>query len=1166
MPMCVRNGWYRRAMTVALLATGSVSIGEVVAQTAVPNGEQQLASGPMFLMAQPKTAGSSERVWRDARDLAVLRQRVSVTFRDIPLRVALDSLGRMARLKITYSSGVIRSNAPVTLQAMDITVGAALSGLLFGAGVDVLLTPSGQAAIVKRGSIAALVGGVTGQITDAKTGASVPGVEVFLEKTRWRTTTDTAGRYSMLDVELGSYTLVTRRFGYQKKSQALVIQDDSVETIDVALEPVALALNELVTTATGKQRRRDLGNSITTIKADSILQTAPIRNLTDLLDGRVPGLSVQRTSGAPGDPARLRLRGIGSVLRGNDPVVIVDGIRVYSAQSESRSGNLTNLGDDNAFSSGGGSAATSNPRQTSMQNLSTPAPSPLDQIDPNIIETIDVFKGPSAATLYGADAANGVIVITTKRGKPGPTRWDVRFNYGRTDTPGKWPEAYFNWGHNSHTGAPLFCTLTNPSCVPDSLVRYQALNDPNATMLSTGQRTAASLTASGGSQTLTYSVTGSYSDETGLLTLPGIEAERYRARFNRDVPDWMQRPHHLENWQVSSNVTARLGATAEVTLTASLNRMEQQRSTLEQQVSALAGTYVDQVNRRYYSGGSQYLTASTKDFLSSYYTRTTSSSFNFTTGLRTNWRPRSWFETTLQTGVNVIPRSDETYLPAEMISPIDSGALILGTGRSIEGSFDWQGSVRKPMRWGLMFQTRFGANLTTRNTDQVATTGAQLVPGKSTLSGARLIKATSGAANSSVFGWYIEPTITGQRFTLSTGLRLDGGSNYGTRLSGSAGAGLLALPKLQGSWVISEEPFFPFKSFFSSLQLRGSYGQAQQQPGPQDRLRLYTRMKDVGSGTTDRLILTDLGNTELRPERATEVDVGFNAEILDSRVGLDVSLYRKMTVDALMIMGLPLSVNGGGNVYQNIGNVLNKGIDFTVNVTSIRSTTLTWSMAANYSHNSNKLVKIGSGVALNRELGIVEGYPLYGRWSRPILGYGDANGNGILEASEVQIGDSLLYMGQTMPNHTSSLSSNMSLFGGMFRITADFSYTAGGTQVDESARKNWVLSRPLIDATSPAGDRAAALAFDSTTYGLTQSIATFRFNSLSINYRAPTSITRLLRAAQMTIGVQGSNIGLHSTYRGKDPNVSAWTPGETITDTGQLPQPRTWNLSVQLIY
>ncbi len=122
-------------------------------------------------------------------------------------------------------------------------------------------------------------------------------------------TTDTAGRYRLVDVDTGTYTLTARRLGYAKQSRQVTVRAEEEDTVDVALEPAAISLNELVTTATGPQRRRDLGNAITTIKADSVMQTAPIRNLTDLLENRVPGLTVQHTSGAPGDPAKLRLRG-----------------------------------------------------------------------------------------------------------------------------------------------------------------------------------------------------------------------------------------------------------------------------------------------------------------------------------------------------------------------------------------------------------------------------------------------------------------------------------------------------------------------------------------------------------------------------------------------------------------------------------------------------------------------------------------------------------------------------------------------------------------------------------------------------------------------------------------------------------------------------------------
>src|SRR5690606_25031641 len=148
-------------------------------------------------------------------------------------------------------------------------------------------------------------------------------------------------------------------------------------------------------------------NDVTVLNVDSIVKTEPVSTVTEILEGRVPGLVVQRASGAPGDPARIRIRGVSSPRLSNDPIIIVDGVRVYSGLSDERAENL----------------ATRH-----LGSARFPAPSPLDQIDPHTIETIQVIKGPSATTLYGQDAANGVIVITTKKGKEGPPRWTASVN------------------------------------------------------------------------------------------------------------------------------------------------------------------------------------------------------------------------------------------------------------------------------------------------------------------------------------------------------------------------------------------------------------------------------------------------------------------------------------------------------------------------------------------------------------------------------------------------------------------------------------------------------------------------------------------------------------------------------------------------------------------
>lgn len=1128
--------------------------------------------GPRFLVA---TSPSSAPVPLDVRQVAVFRQRVSLDLTDASLEQALAELTRQSGLRFMYSKNVLTIGSRVQLQAKRITVAAALMELLVDAGVDVVLTRNGQAMLVRQDSArpAVIQGGtVTGRVTDAKSGQPVMNAEVLLEKTRWRTTSDTAGRYRLAEIDTGTYILIVRQIGYGKRRQRVVVHGEREDTVNLTLEPLTTKLGELITTATGRQRRRDIGNAITTIHADSVLRTAPIRNLTDLLEHRVPGLTVQHTSGAPGDPSKLRLRGLGSILRSNDPVVIVDGVRVYAVQSAARSGNLTNL--DPTIDPATGGDGPLGLKDGHANPVDVPAPSPLDQIDPNIIDKIEVFKGPSAATLYGADAANGVIVITTKRGRPGPTRWHASLSRGRTTTPGQWPTGYYSFCHAAYRDAKEFCTaskLVGPY-VSDSLVSFQALNEPALTVLGHGQITGLSLTTSGGTQALLYSITGSYNDEIGLLTLPDFEIDRFRKTFNQEPPDWMVRPHHYENWNVTSNVTARLSPSADVTLSTSLARSEQRRTSLEQQLAPLMGTYVDTLTGTYYRPGTGGL-AVTSAALSDYYVRQTASTITFTTGLSAQWRPLSWLSASGQAGLNVVPRDDHLLLPAGLVAAAttDSGYVVRGTGRSLGSTFIIQGTLQKPLGFGFVFRTNVGANLVSTSTSDLVSSAQGLQSGTGSLTGATHVYSSEQGSNTSVYGWYIEPGITGQRFALSTGLRLDGGNAYGVRLtrSGSGGGGflrnLLSLPKLNGSWVISEEPWFPFNTVFSSFRLRGAYGQAQVQPGPTDRVRFY-------SGTTgqptSQLLLDKLGNTQLRPERSTEFEGGFDADLLDSRLSVELTTYRKLQVDALQLVEVAPSVNGGGSQLINIGNIRNTGLELTVTPTLVRSPLLTWSAEIHYSRNNNILTKLGKGVAPNKTQGWVEGYPLGSRWAQPILGFADQNSDGVLESEEIQVGDSLMYMGRLAPAYTSSLFTNMMLFGGAVGVTAGFSYDAGQTQVNSTLATNWVLARAFVDTGSALGEQAAVIASISgrTDYGLMQEISVFRFSSLSVNYRAPVRVARLLRAQQLSVAIQGSNLGLHSNYRGKDPNVNAWSPGEAVVDTGQLPQPRTWQIRVDVDY
>src|SRR5690606_21427199 len=245
------------------------------------------------------------------------------------------------------------------------------------------------------------------------------------------------------------------------------------------------------------------------------------------------------TSGVPGDPARIRIRGASSPRLSNDPIIIVDGVRVYSEHSDGRAGNLATAGAGYVDL---GSAY--------------PAPSPLDYIDPHTIESIEVIKGPSAATLYGQDAANGVIVITTKAGRPGEIQWRITMDQGETRIPGKYPELMLRWGHDVTTGERVFCPINNwangnigqGACVADSVGTFQILNDPELTILDRGRNTALSLGVSGGVPALLFNVTGSYREQEGLMVLPRYEVERFRAERGFEPYDWMRRPQRFTQW------------------------------------------------------------------------------------------------------------------------------------------------------------------------------------------------------------------------------------------------------------------------------------------------------------------------------------------------------------------------------------------------------------------------------------------------------------------------------------------------------------------------------------------------------------------------------------------------------------------------------------------
>jgi TonB-linked SusC/RagA family outer membrane protein len=981
-------------------------------------------------------------------------------------------------------------------------------------------------------------------VVDSATAQILEGTVVDLKGTTMRTLTNQVGDYLFEHLSPGVYHIRARSLGYAPMEREVVVIDSAITRQDFAMRMGMSRLQEVVTTATGQQRRMELGNDITVINADSIARTQPVSSVTDLLEGRVPGLVIQRTSGAPGDPSRLRLRGTSSVNTNNDPIVIVDGIRVYAAQSDARNRNLAR-----------GNFAT---------------PSPLDEIDPHSIETIEVLKGPSAATMYGTDAANGVIVITTKRGRAGPPRWTVSVERGMTEMPGAYPDAYLRWGHRVWDNTPVQCPLGDFTCAADSLVKFQLLNDPNLTVLDRGNRTATTLGVSGGSDALQYSVNGNYANDLGLVRLPGVEVERFRALHGGlTPPDWMQRPQRLSEWGASSRLTAKLGNNADVSLTAMLSRTTQQRSTLEGELPQLMRTYLDRTSGIYYRSpfagvGLEPVNAA----LDSYYQRITDAATQFTNGVSFSWRPRTWLTAGMDGGVNVIERDDALLLPRSVAMTSDSvGAASAGRGSSVVSTVNLRATATAPLPWGFHLSTAVGANYTDERTADLSLDGSDLAVGGTSVGQTGQVTGKSEQQSTqATFGWYVEPTFSNKRLWFSTGLRLDGGNAFGS------GVRYTALPKLSLSYLLSDEKFFPkaFKSVFNTFRLRAAYGHAGVQPGPADRLRLFALPTStwVDGGYLTTVTLQTLGNTKIKPERSTELEGGFDADVLDDRLSLGVTGYRKTRVDALMQVPLPPSVYGSGvSVLKNIGVIRNTGYELSLGAQLLRSELVTWGTQLSLSHNQNMVQSLGRGVPPFGGLGarVAAGYPLYGRWAKPVLGYQDRNGDGIIEPSEVLYGDTAVYLGSPEPNYTASLSTTVSLFRARLAVSAGFTYEGGLTQAGLLNTLGPSVLRGYNDPTAPLGDQASVVSAASSDFLNTQTVSMLRFNSLSIAYNVPPQLAQHVGARSLTVALMGTNLGLRTNYRGLDPNVNSGS-GNDVFDNGALPQPRTWQVRVSASY
>jgi TonB-linked SusC/RagA family outer membrane protein len=988
-----------------------------------------------------------------------------------------------------------------------------------------LLTATAAHAAAQQGTI-------TGRVTEAATGQPVVEARVFVIGTTLFARTNAEGRYTIRGVPPGPTSVRVVRVGLVEQRKQATVAPGETATLDFAMAEAVVRLQEVVTTATGEVSRSEYGNAITAIDATNVTQTQAISNVSDVLTARAPGVQVTGSS-MTGGGARVRIRGANSLSLANDPIYIIDGVRMTSNM-----GSIT-------FGTGGTS------------------PSRVGDINPEEIENIEIVKGPSAATLYGTDAANGVIVITTKRGRAGAAQWTAYAEGGIVDDNNDYPTNYTLAGRAPGTGAYIEgsnCTLSmvpSGTCLADSVRSLNVFNDRETTPLRLGYRNQFGLQVSGGTEAVRYWVGGEVEGESGTLGLPRFERDRFRAQ---SIPfrGYIEQPNQLTRLSVRANVNAAINPRLDAQISTNYLQMDQ-RFPLESNATAGIGSQAFGGPGYKENGNVSGLEADHPPVpLRGYRAFTPGMVFQETINQRVhrfigssnwNWRPTSWMQNRANIGIDYTARTDDDLRRRGEGTTLSATTRLgfKGSGGTNIRNFtvDLGSTGTWQVREWLNSRTTVGVQYVNYKFDQRVGQGSDLAPGAITAGGASNQSASESNTITKTLGFFVEEALDlRERLFVTAAVRSDQNSAFGTEFQ------RVFYPKLSVSWIASEESFFPRMNWLSHLRFRSAYGASGTQPGPNDAIRFFEDIRFNVQGTdVSGVRLSTLGNPELRPEKATEFEIGFESRLFANRVNFDLTYYNKLTKDALISEILPPSLGVGATTRRsNLGSVKNVGWEFSLNSQLVNRARFGWDAALNGSTNANKLVSMGTvppqvGTTIRTQAG----YPLFSYWQQHYT-YSDVNNDGFITVDELDVTDSSLFIGPSAPKYQAILTTGLEVLERKLRLQTLIDYK-GGHYVLNGTERIRCQSRVNCIGTSrlgaPLWEQARSVALrehDSRTqFGFIEQADFIRWREASIVYTIPDRFAaRFLRARGGTLALAARNLGLLWTrYSGIDPEADA---------------------------
>ncbi|KAA6438475.1 TonB-dependent receptor [Dyadobacter flavalbus] len=1041
---------------------------------------------------------------REGSAQSLLSQKISVSASGSEIRKVLSQIEKQVEVRFVFSSKLIQSMRKVTLNVQNRPLYEVLDHVLTPLALEYEV--SGNIIILKRqGSTpeetapsAAPKKIVTGKVLDESQNG-LPGVSVVLKGTQTGTSTDGEGVFQLEipDSEPGA-VLVFSFVGYQ--SQEVVPGTQSALTVSMALEDKSL--QEIVVIGYGQVKKSDLTGSVASIKSAE-LNAYPVTNLVQSLAGRAAGVYVSQNTGAPGSPISVRVRGTNSIQGSNEPLYVVDGFPY--------SGN----------------------------------PTLLNNAD---IESIEVLKDASATAIYGSRGANGVVLITTKRGKAGKVTVDYDGYYGvqkirkKLDLMNATEYANFYNEQAANDGlAPHF--------TQDQINSFGEGTDWQDQVFQSAPIQNHALSVSGGSEKTRFSASVSNFSQDGIIKNSDYVRNALRLNLSSDISKMFKFELSSILSRIDSDRKNSEGGNRGGTLMSGfLSAYPTIAPILED------GSYSKLAEA--YAWGSNVI-INPLNYLNRYSDKIRSN--KILTNAAVTFEPVKGLQIKTLAGVETTNDRTDTYTTTQFVNSKGSAALgrdevvSLLSENTVSYLKDY-GKHRISAVAGFTYQDYTATSFRTSATGFISDNQETYDIGAA---------ATQGVPSSSYLNWKLLSYLGRVNYTFNDKIlatisfRADGSSRY------SEGQKWGYFPSAALAWRLSEEKFIQDISFISDLKVRVGYGET-----GNTSINPYFTLNQLASGQVvfgDALTVSYAPGQRLagplKWETTAQTDFGIDLGMLNNRISLTADYYIKNTRDLLNNVALPSSL-GYTFTVQNIGKIQNKGFELGINGTVLEGA-FKWNLGGNISINRNRVVKLyGGSDILGREIGAAvsdnvnilrEGFPLgsfygyveKGYDEKGLIAYEDFNNNGTRDTGDKKI------IGDPNPKYTYGINSSMTFKNFDLSIFVQgsegndiFNLSAQGQGYDYGQALN--MPRDIyLNHWTPTNTNAKYPVIKTSSQAqmsdrFVEDGSYLRVRNIQLSYNLPVSSLNIKWMRQAQIYVSGQNLITFTKYSWYDPEVNSY--------------------------